>query len=96
MFNMTNSTITLLETRRGILGQGPSYEDGIKIADFTDYPEYMACEPSFLSGHGDVYARFLSAARERFPTETEDAMAISEYARQLMGEALDELAVENE
>src|ERR1051325_4329637 len=102
MFSMKFSTITLLETDRGILGHGPIYEHGIKIADFTDYQERICCVPSFFPGHDDANGRFLAAARERFAgepdldgyalrdTAEDDYMAISEYARQLMTEALDE------
>ncbi len=95
MFSMQSSTITLLETDRGILGHAPIYEHGIRIAVFTDYPERIVCVPSFLLGHDDVYPRFLAAARERFPSERDADTAISEYARRLMTEALDEGVADN-
>jgi hypothetical protein len=96
-----------METDRGVLGQGAIYEHGIKIANFTDYPERICCVPSFLPGHDDAYGRFLAAARDRFAgepdingyarrhTTEDDVMAISEYARQLMTEALDEGTADN-
>ena len=105
MFIMQRSTITLLETDRGILGNGPIYENDIKIAVFTDYPERIVCVPSFYQD--DAYGRFLAVARERFADEPDingyarrhttedDDMAISEYARQLMTEALDEGTADN-
>jgi hypothetical protein len=89
MFSMKRSTIKLLEARRGVIGHGAIYENGSKIADFSDYPEQIVCVPSFLADHDDVHRRFLTAARSQFPSETNDDMAISEYARQLMTEALD-------
>src|ERR1051325_5967064 len=101
MFSMKKTTIALLETDSGlIIGSGPIYEHGIKIAVFTDYPKRIVCAPSF--DDDDVYHRFLVAARERFAgepdingyarrhTTEDDVMAISEYARKLMDQALDE------
>ena len=48
------------------------------------------CAESKNPGDHDICRRFLAAARERFASEPDADMAISEYARRLMTEALDE------
>lgn len=81
--------IALYNSHRGIVASGPILEDGRQIAEFSDYPEQIYCTPHFYGGYNDVYERFRTAACERFPDEENEDMAISEYARQLVTEALD-------